>query len=108
MASMKLSFIRPRPELQPYVESLWVFESADGIPPERQSLAAPNGCPKIIILYGNCLTSMANGRVQISREGLYFVGNRDSATLLRSSPARSASSESNSIRTVRILASAYP
>jgi len=82
---MKLSFVQPRPELRPYVESLWVFESAAGMPAEHQSLAAPNGCPKLIFLYGNSLTSIVNGRVQDSREGLYFVGNRDSATLLRSS-----------------------
>jgi methylphosphotriester-DNA--protein-cysteine methyltransferase len=56
------------------------------MPPEQHSLAAPNGCPKLIILYGNCLTTIADGRVQLSREGLYFVGNRDSATRLHSSP----------------------
>ncbi len=82
---MKLSFLPPRPELRPYVESLWVFESALGMPPEHQSLAAPNGCPKLIFLYENSLTSIVNGRVQLSREGLYFVGNRDSAALLHSS-----------------------
>jgi AraC-like DNA-binding protein len=83
---MKLTFLRPRPELQPYVESLWVFESALGMPPEHQSLAAPNGCPKLIFLYENFLKTIVNGHVQLSQEGLYFVGNRDSATLLRSSP----------------------
>jgi AraC-like DNA-binding protein len=65
-----------------------VFESDVGLPPEHPSLAAPNGCPKLIFLYGNSLTSIANGRVQRSREGLYFVGNRDSATRLHSSTGR--------------------
>ena len=85
---MRLTFIPPRPELRPYVESLWVFESDVGLPPEHPSLAVPNGCPKLIFLYGNSLTSIANGRVQRSREGLYFVGNRDSATRLHSSTGR--------------------
>jgi AraC-like DNA-binding protein len=85
---MKLSFIRPRPELQPYVESLWVFESDVGLRPEQQSLAAPNGCPKLIFLFENPLTSIVNGCVQHSREGLYFVGARDCPAVLHSSPHR--------------------
>ena len=28
---MRLSFVKPRLELQPYIESFWVFESATGI-----------------------------------------------------------------------------
>jgi AraC-like DNA-binding protein len=85
---MKLSFVQPRSELRPYVESLWLFESAAGMPPEQQSMAVPNGCPKLIFVYGNSLTSLVHGRVQHSPEGLYFVGNRDSPTLLRSSAGR--------------------
>ena len=85
---MKLSFVRPRPELAPHIESLWVFESALGMPAEQQSLAAPNGCPKLIFLYGNSLVSTVHGRVQHSREGLYFVGSRDCPALLRSSAQR--------------------
>jgi methylphosphotriester-DNA--protein-cysteine methyltransferase len=84
---MKLSFVQPRPELRPYVESLWVFESAVGMPPEHQSLAAPDGCPKLIFLE-NSLTSVVNGRSQVSRAGLYFVGNRSRPALLRSSAGR--------------------
>jgi AraC-like DNA-binding protein len=85
---MQLSFLRPRPELQPYVEVLWLFESANGLPPEHQSLAAPNGCPKLIFLDGNSLTSTVDGRAQNSREGLYFVGSRDRSALLHSSARR--------------------
>jgi hypothetical protein len=83
---VRLSFIQPRPELQPYIESFWVFESADGMPPIDTSMAAPNGCPKLIIPYENSLVSIADGRTRVSHEGgLYFVGNRDTATLIRSS-----------------------
>src|SRR5262249_2488066 len=83
---MKLLFVRPKPELRPYVESLWIFESPTGMPAERQSLAAPNGCAKLIFLYDNSLTSVVNGRTQVSREGLYFVGARDCPTALHSGP----------------------
>jgi AraC-like DNA-binding protein len=83
---MNVQFIRPRPELRRYIESLWLFESASGMPPDERSMAAPNGCPKLIIPYENSLESIANGRLQVSREhGLYFVGNRDTSTLIRSS-----------------------
>jgi AraC-like DNA-binding protein len=85
---MKLTFFRPRPELQPFIESLWVFESDIGLPPEHLNLAAPNGCPKLIFRYGNSLISMVNGRVHRRREGLYFVGNQDSAAPLQSSIGR--------------------
>ena len=47
------------------------------------NLAAPNGCSKLIIPYQNSITSIADGRKQESKErGLYFVGNRNSVTLL--------------------------
>jgi AraC-like DNA-binding protein len=87
---MKLSFIRPKAELQPYVESLWIFESALGMPPEHQSLAAPNGCPKLIFLYESSLTSMVHGRTQVCPESLYFVGARDCPVVLSSSPKKVA------------------
>jgi hypothetical protein len=35
---MNLSFVGPHPELRPHIESLWVFESAAGMPLEHQSL----------------------------------------------------------------------
>jgi len=83
---MNLSFVQPRRELHRYIKSFWVFESAVGMPSTDRSLAAPNGCPKLIIPYENSLESIAGGRSQVSHEqGLYFVGNRGSSTLIRSS-----------------------
>ena len=83
---MKFTFVQPRRELQPYIKSLWMFESAEGMPRTDRSLAAPNGCPKLIILYKNSLVSTVEGRVQASVPGLYFVGNRDVPALINSSP----------------------
>jgi AraC-like DNA-binding protein len=86
---MDLSFIQPRQELRPYIKSFWVCESAVGLPETDRSLAAPNGCPKLIVPYENSLESLANGRLQVSHEqGLYFVANRNSSTLIRSSSRR--------------------
>jgi AraC-like DNA-binding protein len=83
---MRFSFVRPRAELQPYIESLWVFESPVGMPPTDTNMAAPNGRPKLIIPYENSLVSTADGRTSISHEGgLYFVGNRDTQTIIQSS-----------------------
>jgi AraC-like DNA-binding protein len=82
---MRLSFEQPLPELQPYIESFWVFESPVGMPPTETSMAAPNGCPKLIIPYENSLVSIADGRTSMSHEGgLYFVGNRDTQTIIQS------------------------
>jgi AraC-like DNA-binding protein len=83
---MRVTFVRPKDELRPYIESFWVFESPIGFPATDSSIAAPNGCSKLIIPYENSLVSIADGRVQISHEHrLYFVGNRDSSTLIQSS-----------------------
>lgn len=82
---MKLSFVKPRPELQPFIESFWVFQSSAGMPQQDTSMAAPNGCSKLIIPYQNSLFSVADGSTSVSREGgLYFVGNRDTQTLIHS------------------------
>ena len=86
---MKISFVTPRAELRPYIESFWVLESRTGLPATANSIAAPNGCSKLIIPYENSIVSVANGRTQLSREQrMYFVENRDSATLIRSSTHR--------------------
>ena len=83
---MKLTFVQPRPELQRYIESFWVFESPVGMPLSDTSMAAPNGCPKLVIPYENSLASTADGRTSVSYEGgLYFVGNRDTQTVIHSS-----------------------
>jgi AraC-like DNA-binding protein len=83
---LKISFIKPRSELAPFVASFWVFESTSGFPATDASIAAPNGCAKLIIPYENSLVSITNGKTEISREQrLYFVGNMDTSTLIQSS-----------------------
>src|SRR6516164_4221642 len=83
---LKISFITPHPELAPFVESFWVFESPSGFPATDASIAAPNGCAKLIIPYENSLISIVNGKTEISHEQqLYFVGNMDTSTVIQSS-----------------------
>jgi hypothetical protein len=83
---VKVSFVQPRPELQPYIQSFWVVESATGIALNDRSLAVPNGCSKLIVPYQNSLFGISDGCTGVSREhGLYFAGNRDKATLIHSS-----------------------
>ena len=83
---MKIAFVTPRSELRPYIESFWVLESLTGLPASANNIAAPNGCSKLIIPYDNSIVSVADGRLQVScARRMYFVGNRDSATLIRSS-----------------------
>src|SRR5499433_3578523 len=83
---MRITFVQPRSELTPYIESMWVLESSVGMPRTDHSMAAPNGCAKLIIPYENSITSIADGRVQLSREqGVYFVGNRDTSTVIQTS-----------------------
>lgn len=88
---MKISFVTPRAELRRYIESFWVLESPDGLPWAAESIAAPNGCAKLIIPYHNAIVSEADGRVQTTRPNrLNFVGNRRTVTRLRTSPHKTA------------------
>ncbi len=86
---VNLSFAEPRRELKPCIQSIWVFESSIGMPPSATSLAAPNGCPKLIIQYENSIISTAQGRTHETRQhGLYVVGTRDVAVHLSTPPGR--------------------
>lgn len=82
---MKLSFVDPGQELRPYIESFWVFESPVGLPAAEGSIAAPNGCPKLTFAYGDSFVSTVNGKaIHVPSQQLNFVGNTDTAILLRS------------------------
>jgi AraC-like DNA-binding protein len=87
-SGMKLSFLTPRVELRPYIRCIWVFESNDGLPVSDISMAAPNGCPKLVVNFENSLISSARGQSNETREqSVSFVGIRDIPVVL-STPAR--------------------
>lgn len=86
---VEILFVKPCLELQPYVESFWVCESATGIPLTDRNLAVPNGCSKLIIPYENSIMGISDGQAGVSHEhGFYFVGNRIKATLIHSTARR--------------------
>ena len=86
---MRFRFFRPRPELQRFIESIWAFESPNGIPAISSRFVAPNGCPKLTFLYDNSLMHVERDRTTVSSpERLYFVGNKDSSRQLQSTSHR--------------------
>jgi AraC-like DNA-binding protein len=75
---MKIHFISPYDELKPYIRSMWVFESPVGMPASDVNIAAPNGCPKLIVQLENSIISTVDGEQQESpSHAISFVGNRD-------------------------------
>jgi len=84
---VRVSYVEPRTELRPYVQSIWVFESHVGLPLSDHSLAAPNGCAKLIFNCENSLITDAMGRRNRSQEqSLYFIGVRSVPVSLSSTP----------------------
>lgn len=88
-SKINLTFVEPIDELKPFIQSIWVFESSVGMPLSDSSLAAPNGCSKIIINYENTIHSTAEGRINKSREhSLYFAGTRDVSVQISTPPGK--------------------
>jgi len=86
---MKFSFFEPRTELKPYVRQICAIESPNGLPSSDTSIAAPNGCPKLIFPYENSVTSVLEQRVFESEERrLYFMGVRDTPAVVRTGSGR--------------------
>ena len=84
---MSLSFIQPRPELERYIRSLWIFDGPAGLPLSEKSIVAPNGSPKLIVSCENPIISEADGAAQVHRDrDLYLVGIRDIPVLLHTEP----------------------
>jgi AraC-like DNA-binding protein len=88
--SMRLRFVHPWPQLRPYIESFWIFESTLGLPAADASIAVPNGCAKLIVPYQNSLWSRHpdDGPKETREHGLYFVGVQEAPTFLASAPRK--------------------
>jgi AraC-like DNA-binding protein len=88
-AGVTFRFFEPLPELKPYVRQICAIESPTGLPSSDRSVAAPNGCPKLIFPYENTITSVVEKRIFDSEERcLYFMGVRDKPALVRTSSRR--------------------
>jgi AraC-like DNA-binding protein len=83
---LRIQFVNARAELRAYIERFWVFESAAGLPAGKSNIVPPNGCAKLVIPVLNSIDSASSKGNGHSRPGeLYFVGNQDSPTALKTS-----------------------
>jgi len=88
-ADVMFRFFEPRQELKPYVRQICAIESPHGLPSSDRSVAAPNGCPKLIFPYENTVTSIVGqGTFESQERHLYFMGVRDTPALVRTSSRR--------------------
>lgn len=78
MPFMRLQNITPLPQLQGYIDKLWVFES-EGIPPNADlNLIVPNGLIKLVIPFRNKLTGIMEGCNHTSAENsITLIGMTD-------------------------------
>jgi len=70
---VNFSFIKPTAGLQPYIYSLWVFESYFGLPANDRSIIVPNGRARIVIPYKNSLTMISDSHPVTSKPDDVFV-----------------------------------
>ena len=88
---VKLSFLQPRGELRGHIQSIWLFESDSGLPASDVSMAAPNGCPKLVVNFENSLISSVHGRAkETTEQSLSFVGIRSLPVVLSTPPRRTS------------------
>jgi len=88
---VKLSFLRPRDELRGHIQSIWLFESDSGLPVSDVNMAAPNGCPKLVVNFENALISSVLGRARETAEKSFsFVGIRSLPVILSTPPRRTS------------------
>lgn len=86
---MNISFVKPRSELLPYIDKLFVVESRVGLPSDDRSIVAPNGCAKLVIPCVNSILSVIDGHTQVSRaQQMYFVGAMDCPALIQTASLR--------------------
>lgn len=82
---MKLTTIRPHPQIAPFIHHFWVFEAPAGIPAEDARLVVPNGRPKLVVPWRNGLDAGNARHGRSTRESeVVFIGVWDEPTTLSS------------------------
>lgn len=72
-------------ELQPYLDTIWIFENDFGVPVEDNRVIAPNGKAKFIYSYLNGLSTIDAGRkTDYSENDIFFIGIWDKPVVLSS------------------------
>ncbi len=80
---MHIQFIQPKPELQAYIDSFWLFESKYGVPQTDNRVIAPNAKAKIIIPFRNAISTIENDHLTHYKEGeVFFIGIWDKPVVL--------------------------
>lgn len=82
---MILKTFLPRLELQPYIDTFWLFESDFGVPLEDNRVIAPNGKAKFIYSYCNGLSTIDMGvKTDYKDQDIFFIGIWDRPVVLSS------------------------
>lgn len=82
---MRLTLYPIVPTLRPWIASIWVFESGEGVPQSSSRVIAPNGRPKLILSFSNALDVQHARGYQEGREGrLHVIGVWDEAAVISS------------------------
>lgn len=82
---MKLSTVKIHPQLEAWVDSIWVFESTVGVPETSSRVIAPNGKAKLLLSFRNALHVEHARGFQAGHEGaLHFIGVWDQSAVISS------------------------
>lgn len=82
---MILKRITPHPELQPFLDTIWIFENDFGVPVEDNRVIAPNGKAKFIYSYLNGLSTIDAGlKTDYAENDIFFIGIWDRPVTLSS------------------------
>lgn len=65
---MHFTNITPIPQLQKYIEKMWVFESSGRMPVDDLKLVVPNANIKLTVAYRNGIVAAMNGQTFCSKE----------------------------------------
>jgi AraC-like DNA-binding protein len=72
---MKVSFIKPQPQLALCVAAIWIFESGAGVPISDSRIVVPDGHAKILIPYKNPLSvTIADSLFYASEQQIFLTG----------------------------------
>jgi AraC-like DNA-binding protein len=84
---LRLQRFTPFPELVPYIQSIWLFESKSGIPSDDLRLIVPNGGIKLIIPFRNRVYSqIGESKKDYPEMTCWIVGQMDKPAFIDSDP----------------------
>lgn len=82
---MILKRIIPKPQLQRFIDTFWVFENDFGVPTDDSRVIAPNGRAKFIYSYLNGLSTIDKGvQTDYQEHDIFFIGIWDKPVTLTS------------------------